>query len=94
MVTEDHRPGSGERIVGPRGRPEHLEKGLSPLTCLLVQLIPSTVTLSQPSPSSEKLKEADFHRSVHWGWNTVTQTPTVELKIERPIQIFPYPQIT
>ena len=29
MVTEDHRPGSGERIVGPRGRPEHLEKGVS-----------------------------------------------------------------
>ena len=20
MVTEDHRPGTGERIVGPRGR--------------------------------------------------------------------------
>lgn len=29
MVTEDHRPGTGERIVGPRGRPEHLEKGVS-----------------------------------------------------------------
>lgn len=29
MVTEDHRLGTGERIGGPKGRPEHLEKGVS-----------------------------------------------------------------
>ena len=41
------------------------------LTCLLVQLIPGIVTLSQPSPSSEKMKEADFHRSGEWvNWDS------------------------